>query len=79
MISKSKADGSSELSSSFGEHQCTAGGKAMMSADFRDDTDASESSSEPMKSKQSLNVKDTCSLSVMRYKVIFERAYTNLT
>lgn len=51
----------------------------MMSADFRDDTDASESSSEPMKSKQSLSVKDTCSLSVMRYKVIFEQTYTSLT
>ena len=40
-----------------------------MSTDFGDDSDPSESSSEPVKSKQSLNVKDTCSLSVMKYKV----------
>ena len=45
-----------------------------MSADFRDDTDVSTSSSEPVKSKQSLSVKDTSCLSVMKYKVIFREA-----
>ena len=41
----------------------------MMSLDFRDDTDPSESSSEPVKSIQSRDVKDTSRLSILKHKV----------
>ncbi len=41
----------------------------MMSLDFRDDTDPSEPSSEPVKSIQSRDVKDTSRLSILKHKV----------
>ena len=48
------------------EHQCTVGGKALMSVDFQEGS--SETSSDTMKSHSSLNVKDTCIVHLQKYK-----------